>query len=106
METRKFFSSYYLERRFGATKIDCKEKQSNAVDCGVNMLRGMLYACDDMETTFVDMNCERLRWASDILEGKIQGLIDVDTAIDVNCDVVLIDLSEDKLIDLIDLSED
>jgi hypothetical protein len=70
------------------------------------MLRGMLYACDDMETTFVDMNCERLRWASDILEGKIQGLIDVDTAIDVNCDVVLIDLSEDKLIDLIDLSED
>ena len=48
-------------------------QQRNSVDCGIMMLTGMLCTCDDLQLTFrrEHMNVHRIRWAADILEGRI-----------------------------------
>lgn len=48
-------------------------KQSNSVDCGIMMLTGMLCTCDDLRLVYrqAQMNLHRVRWAADILEGKL-----------------------------------
>lgn len=48
-------------------------RQTNSVDCGIMMLTGMLFTCDDLRLAYsqAQMNLHRTRWAADILEGKI-----------------------------------
>ncbi len=48
-------------------------RQTNSMDCGVMMLTGILYTCDDMNLSYSQstMNKERKRFAADILDAKI-----------------------------------
>jgi hypothetical protein len=45
-------------------------RQTDSVDCGIMMLTGMLFTCDDLQLTYnqAQMVLYRTRWAADLLD--------------------------------------
>lgn len=59
-------------------------RQNDAVNCGVFVLKHMLYTLDNMHlnTDLCSMNQHREKWAADMLRGKLDHVIPFEIVVD------------------------